>query len=262
MDNAYKDEFFLAGIQLADLASTISQKYFRSAIDVNSKQDSSPVTLVDQKIERSLRDWLKVNYPQHGIVGEEYAGEDVQAKYTWVIDPIDGTISFATGKPIFSTLIALLEDNNPVIGIIDQPISNERFIGVINSGAWVNGKKMTTSSQTQVAHARLNATTPYMFKTELEQKKFDLLRRNVSITGFGGDGYAYGLLADGHIDIIMEADLKFYDVAAVKTIIEESGGIITDWSGNHINQQNFVGQCLACCNKQLHESVLEIINQV
>ncbi|MDQ5920547.1 MAG: inositol-phosphate phosphatase / L-galactose 1-phosphate phosphatase / histidinol-phosphatase [Pseudomonadota bacterium] len=261
MQEAFGDEFFVAGIQLADLASEITRKYFREKLDVKHKSDCHPVTIVDQKVEQSLREWLTVNYPDHGIIGEEYAAQNILAKYTWTIDPIDGTVAFATGKPVFATLIALLEDGVPMLGIIDQPIINERFIGVRGSGAWVNGKKMTTSNQSVLSKARLNATTPYMFKTDEDRDAFQRLHRQVNITGWGGDAYAYGLLADGHIDIILEADLGFYDVAALRPIIEESGGIITDWDGNNISHENFDGKCLACANSQLHEAVLKTIKE-
>lgn len=260
MEKAFKDEFFLAGIQLAEIASEISKKYFRNPVKIEHKSDCSPVTIADQEIEISLRTWIKNNYPDHGVIGEEYANQDKKALYTWVLDPIDGTIAFACGKPTFATLIALLENENPEIGIIDQPIIEDRFIAVVGNGAWLNGKKLATSKEQHISKARLNATTPYMFKNEVERQKFEHLRRNVDITGFGGDAYSYGLLADGHIDIIMEADLGFYDVAALKPIIEESGGVITDWQGRPISTKNFSGQCLASANAKLHDAALKIIN--
>jgi histidinol phosphatase-like enzyme (inositol monophosphatase family) len=260
MEQAFRDEFFLAGIQLAELASDISKKYFRQSLNIERKtDDNSPVTIADKKIEASLRAWIKDNYPDHGIIGEEYDSENKNAQYTWVIDPIDGTVAFACGKPTFTTLISLLENDLPQIGIIDQPILEDRFVGVVGQGSWLNGKKLVTSKVTELSNVRLNATTPYMFKSSLEQEKFALLRDRVKLTGFGGDAYSYGLLADGHIDVIMEADLHFYDVAALKPIIEASGGVITDWYGNKINQHTFNGQCLASANLKLHEAVLKVI---
>ena len=260
MEKAFQDEFFLAGIQLAEIASEISKKYFRSSLKIEQKSDLSPVTIADQEIETNLRSWIKVNYPEHGVIGEEYSGQNKQAKYTWVLDPIDGTVAFACGKSTFATLIALLDEDVPEIGIIDQPIVEDRFIAVAGSGAWLNGRKLRTSNIENIGEAKLNATTPYMFKTTDEQHKFDVLRRQVRITGFGGDAYSYGLLADGHIDIIMEADLGFYDVAALKPVIEQSGGVITDWQGRSISSKNFSGQCLATANSKLHDAVLKIIN--
>ena len=261
MEKAYTNEFFLAGVQLADLAAEISKKYFREPLTVETKDHEYPVTVADREIELCLRAWIKETYPDHGVIGEEFAHEDRVCKYTWVIDPIDGTVAFACGKPVFTTLIALLEDGKPVLGIIDQPIVGDRLIGVQGAGAWINGKKLITGTQQNIADARLNATTPYMFKTTVEQTKFARLQKEVKLTSWGGDAYAYGLLADGHIDVIMEADLEYYDVAALRIIIEESGGVITDWTGNPITHNDFSGQCLASANKTLHEKALSIINQ-
>ena len=260
MEKAFRDEFFLAGIKLAELASDITRDYFRKPLNIESKTyDHSPVSIADKKIEESLRAWIKNNYPSHGIIGEEYLCQNKTEKYTWVIDPIDGTVAFLCGKPTFTTLIALLENDTAQIGLIDQPILEDRFIGVTGCGAWLNGKKLVTSDISLLADARLNATTPYMFKAEIEQQKFSLLKGQVKLTGFGGDAYSYGLLANGHIDLIMEADLHFYDVAALIPVIEESGGVITDWSGNKITPKSFCGQCLAASNQRLHEAALRII---
>lgn len=260
MDKAFGDEFFLAGIQLADLAAEITCKYFRGKVDIEYKLNCHPVTAVNHKVEQSLRQWIKDNYPEHGIISEEYLAQNKIAQYTWTIDPIDGVVAFVTGKPTFSTLIALLENGSPVLGIIDQPINNERFIGVIGSGAWINGKKMATSTEDKLSHSRLSVATPDMFKTSQERNIFEQLRQQVSITSWGGDAYAYGLLADGYIEVILETDLGFYDVAPLIPIIEESGGIITNWCGENISPENFNGKCLACANPKLHEAVLKIIN--
>ena len=260
MEKAFQDEFFLAGIQLAELASDISRKYFRKPVTIESKtHDHSPVSIADKQIEEKLRAWIKENYPAHGVIGEEYLSQNNKAKYTWVIDPIDGTVAFLCGKPTFTTLIALLENDTPQLGLIDAPMLGDRFIGVTEKGAWLNGKKLKTSDVKVLTNARLNATTPYMFKTPIEQSKFGLLKDQVKLTSFGGDAYSYGLLASGHIDIIMEADLGFYDVAALIPVITESGGVITDWNGNKITSDNFCGQCLATANIELHEAVLKII---
>lgn len=261
MDQVFSDEFFLAGVQLADLAAVISKKYFREPLKIYEKEHDYPVTVADREIEQCLRNWIRENYPTHGVIGEEFANENHISEYTWVIDPIDGTISFATGKPLFTTLIALLKDNEPVLGIIDQPILDDRFIGVKGQGAWLNGNKLKTKTSQRLADARLNATTPYMFKTADKRAKFEKLRNEVRITSWGGDAYAYGLLAAGQIDVVMESDLEYYDVAALKVIIEESGGVFTNWAGKPITYQNFAGECLASANKSLHSECLKIINK-
>lgn len=244
---------------LADEAAQISRKYFRQAITITSKENQSPVTIADREIELRLRELIKQYYPSHGIIGEEFANHETQAEFCWVLDPIDGTVAFSTGKPTFTTLVALLRDGVPVLSVIDQAISRERFSAVAQNGTWLNGVKLRTSKQTEVANVRLNATTPLMFTTAYERDAFERVRSKVRLTAFGGDAYAFGLLAAGHIDIIMEAELQYYDIAALMPVIESAGGVISDWQGKPLNRE-FNGQVLASANTELHNKILQIIN--
>lgn len=244
---------------LADEAAQISRKYFRQAITIDSKDNKSPVTIADREIELRLRELIKQHYPSHGIIGEEFANQDTQAEFCWVLDPIDGTVAFSTGKPTFTTLVALLHNGVPLLSIIDQAISKERFSGIANHGAWLNNANLQTSLQIEVANVRLNATTPLMFTTTYERNAFERVRSRVRLTAFGGDAYAFGLLAAGHIDVIMEAELQFYDVAALIPVIEGAGGVISDWQGKPLNRE-FNGQVLASANAEVHNKILKIIN--
>ncbi|AUR52664.1 inositol monophosphatase family protein [Aquella oligotrophica] len=244
---------------LADEAGKISKKYFRNKIEIETKSGEYPVTIADREVELHLRSLICTNYPDHRIIGEEFANHDGNSEYTWVIDPIDGTVGFSTGKPTYTTLIALLKKDSPMYGIIDQPINQERFSGKTGEKAYLNRQIISTAEQSVLNNARLNATTPYMFTTDYEQSKFELLRKQVRVTSFGGDAYAFGLLAAGHIDIIMEADLQYYDIAALIPIITAAGGIISDWQGKTLTK-DFNGQCLACANLQLQQQVLNLIN--
>jgi len=244
---------------LADEAGKISTKYFRNQIDIETKSGEYPVTIADREVELHLRSLILTHYPEHRIIGEEFANQDGSSEYTWVIDPIDGTVAFSTGKPTYTTLIALLENDLPRYGIIDQPVSSERFSGKAGEKAYLNEKVISTAEQAIINKARLNATTPYMFTMDYERTKFELLRKQVRVTSFGGDAYAFGLLAAGHIDIIMEADLQYYDIAALMPIISAAGGLITDWQGNPLTK-DFNGQCLACANHELQQQVLNLIN--
>lgn len=258
MNQICPDELYNAAINLANIAATISKKYFRTELIVDTKIGNYPVTVADSQIEEVLRYWINEHYPTHGIIGEELANQEAQSEYTWVIDPIDGTTAFTTGKPTFTTLIALLKDNQPILGIIDQAIINERFIGTMHQGSWLNDKQLQTNNVVTLNLARLNATTPFMFNAK-EYATFNKLAQQVKLTAWGGDAYAYALLASGYIDVILESDLKYYDVAALLPIVQMSGGIISDWHGNPITPE-FNGQCLACANLQLHNQVLELIN--
>lgn len=258
MPNAYNEFLSFAGF-LADEAAMISRRYFRQSLIIDNKTNNTPVTLADREIEMHLRQLIKEHYPLHGIIGEEFTNQCAQSEYTWVLDPIDGTVAFSCGKPTFTTLIALLENNQPLLSIIDQSISRERFVGVNASGSYLNDEKITTSEIVRLSDVRLNATTPYMFKTSKEWESFDLLKQEVKLVSFGGDAYSFALLAAGHIDVIMEADLQYYDVAALIPVINSAGGVISDWQGNALTP-DFNGQCLACANITLQQRVLAILN--
>jgi inositol-phosphate phosphatase/L-galactose 1-phosphate phosphatase/histidinol-phosphatase len=285
-----QDELLTFALFLADTAAVISRRYFRHNLSIDTKAGNFPVTQADREIEATLRRLINEKYPSHAIIGEEYESKVGSDDYAWVIDPIDGTVAFTTGKPTFTTLIALTKNGKAVFGIIDQPISRERFIGVDNYGAYLTvgaSTKITTvqtdgpdskqalpvvpisllstfnlplktSQINSLSQARLNATTPYMFNPE-EMVWFNKLKDNVRVCSWGGDAYAYALLASGHIDLIMESQLQYYDVAAVAPIIEASGGIISTWQGEPITPQ-FTGQCLASANYELHNLALKIIN--
>lgn len=258
----FNDELFLFAMRLADAAAEISCRYFRQNIVIDSKFGNFPVTQADLEIESALRSMIKVKYPRHTIIGEEYAADLGDAdEYSWVIDPIDGTVAFTTGKPTFTTLIALTKNNKPILGIIDQAISKERFIGINDLGAYqlqnTNYQMIKSSKIKDLSSARLNATTPYMF-TESEMHKFNQLKNKVKVCAWGGDAYAYAMLASGHIDLIMESQLQYYDVAALAPIIAASGGIISTWNGEPVTP-DFRGQILASANQELHDEALNII---
>lgn len=244
--------------QLADATGEIARHYFRQAPSMDFKSAHDPVTKADLAIEAMLRELITKHYPDHGIQGEEYANRAPNSRYSWILDPIDGTRAFACGKPSFTTLIALWEDDKPVLGIIDQPITKERWVGLQGQKTLLNQQICIASPLPLLAQARLNCTTPDMFVTEPSRQLFNLIKDQAGITAYGGDAYAYGLLAAGQIDIIVEADLKFYDVAALIPIIEGAGGIITDWQGNKITP-HFNGQCIACANAILWQQVMKIL---
>lgn len=244
---------------LADNAAIISRKHFRQPLMIKTKANHSPVTIADCAIELKLRELIHHYYPQHGIIGEEFANAATTNEYCWVLDPIDGTVAFTSGKPTFTTLIALLQHEQPVLSVIDQPIIGERFSALTGAAAYLNATQCLTSSQVMsLEQARLNATTPAMFTTSGEQDKFNKLQQSVKLTSFGGDAYGFALLAAGHIDIIMEANLEYYDVAALIPLVGASGGIISDWQGKPLTR-DFNGQCLASANQQLHHQVLNLI---
>ncbi|MDD2876118.1 MAG: inositol monophosphatase family protein [Acidiphilium sp.] len=214
----------------ADAAGGVIHRYFRATLGVETKGDDSPVTLADQGAEAAIRAILHAHCPDHAIIGEEMGGT-ATGRYTWMIDPIDGTRAFITGRPIFATLIALLDDGVPILGLIDQPITGERWLAH-NNALHFTGPHGTPGTRRigTIADAELSCTSPEMF-SPAQHANFQTLAAACRRVTYGGDAYAYGLLALGQIDIIAEADLKPWDWAALVPVIEAAGGSVTDWHG-------------------------------
>ncbi len=219
----------LAG-RLADAGGAIARRYFRSGIAVETKADASPVTVADREAERAMRALIEAAYPDHGIIGEEHGAVRTDAAYVWVIDPIDGTRSFISGVPLFGTLIALLRDGVPILGLIDQPVLGERWLGAAGRPTTFNGAPARTRACDELAKAILFATSPDIF-TGADRGAYERLSSAAYVTRHGADCYAYGLLASGHVDLVVEASLKPHDFCALVPVIAGAGGIITDWNG-------------------------------
>ncbi|GAB3438413.1 histidinol-phosphatase [Insolitispirillum peregrinum] len=216
--------------QLADTAGAVIRQYFRTPVAIDDKADESPVTIADRQAEQVMRDLVQANFPDHGIIGEEHGTLNGEAEWVWVFDPIDGTKAFITGKPSFGTLICLLHRGTPVLGVLDQPITRERWIGVDGQGTTLNGAPLRVRACDAVEKAALYSTDPSMFKGDA-WPAYQRLAETVKLRRFGSDCYAYGLLAAGFVDLVCEADLKLYDFAALIPIIREAGGLVTDWQG-------------------------------
>lgn len=253
---------------LADLSAPIARKYFRTPNGEIVKEDKSPVTLADREIEEVLRAEIAKKFPEHGIIGEEFGNTNQDYDYQWIIDPIDGTSSFIIGRPTFGTLIALAYKGKVKIGIINQPISNERWLGVENEGgkqgAWLNGKAIKSRNCGEIKNAIISTTSQFFFE-ENDLKKFENIASQAKYQRFGGvvygaDCYAYALLASGFIDIIIEPSLKIYDYAALIPIIKMSGGFIGDWQGNEIQLES-EGKIIACGSKAIYEEVVKIMKK-
>jgi len=179
------------------------------------------------------------------------------ADYVWVLDPIDGTKAFITGLPIFGTLIALLHRGKPVLGIIDQPILGERWLGVAGERSTFNGKAIQVRDCRDLDHAYMYSTAPLMFTGEWEQRHAALTQR-VKLFRWGGDCYAYGLLASGHVDLVVENSLKLYDFAALVSVVKGAGGLITDWQGRELDI-NSDGSVLAAGDPAVHRAASAVL---
>lgn len=242
---------------LATGVRQVSRRWFRHTLQVDTKADESPVTIADREVEAALRRHIAERFPEHGILGEELGRSHVDAEYVWSLDPIDGTRSFITGHPLWGTLIALLHRGTPVLGVIDMPVLDERWIGIAGEPTRLNGARCHTSDRRRLADASLYSTSPDLFR-DLESVAFERLSRAVHMRRFGGDCYSYALLASGHVDLVLETDLQPYDYLALTPVIEGAGGTITDWSGRALDMRSD-GRVLAAANAELHAQALAVV---
>jgi inositol-phosphate phosphatase / L-galactose 1-phosphate phosphatase / histidinol-phosphatase len=244
---------------LADASGASIRLYFRAAFGLESKADATPVTLADRAAEAAIREILERERPNDGIIGEEYGPVREGAVRQWVIDPIDGTTSFIAGRPIFGTLIALMQDGWPVLGVIDQPILGERWIGATGHATTFNCKTIRTRRCTDLKDAILATTGPSYF-TDHEGEHFMALAAKTAHRRliWGGDCYNYALLASGHIDLVVESGLKLHDLAALVPVVEGAGGMMCDWSGEPLSASS-KGDVIALGDPARLEEVLEAL---
>jgi myo-inositol-1(or 4)-monophosphatase len=251
--------------EAADAAGAAILPFFRAELTIEHKAGDrpfDPVTAGDRAGEQAIRALLSRKAPFHAVFGEEFGGQATLAHspYRWVIDPIDGTRGFILGLPTWGTLIALEKDGVPIMGLMDQPYVGDRFFSD-GSAAWHRRpgeapRRLRTRATTDLAAAHLAATSPDIFSDAHEHAVFETMRTRVRDTRFGTDCYAYCLLAAGLIDIVVEAGLKPYDVAALVPVIEHAGGHITTWTGEPAHAG---GRIIAASNDHLHRAALDLI---
>lgn len=242
---------------LADHVRPLSRKWFRHPLSIDTKADESPVTQADREVEAALRKAIAQHYPQHGIFGEEFGALHAEAEQVWSLDPIDGTRAFISGNPLWGTLLALLHQGRPVLGLIDIPMLQERWIGAAGSPTRLNGEICQASACTELRDAILYATSPDIFEGA-ELAAFDALTDAARMRRYGGDCYSYGLLASGHVDLVVEAGLQPYDYLALMPVIEGAGGVITDWSGQPLSLES-QGRVVAAATPQLHHQAMRVL---
>ncbi|KAH1244080.1 Bifunctional phosphatase IMPL2, chloroplastic [Glycine max] len=258
------NHFAEVGNKVADAAGEIIRKYFRKNFDVIHKHDLSPVTIADQSAEEAMVSIILDSFPSHAIYGEEngWRCKEKNTDYVWVLDPIDGTKSFITGKPVFGSLVALLQNGTPILGIIDQPVLRERWIGITGKRTTLNGQEISTRTCADLSQAYLYTTSPHLFSGDAE-KAFIRVRSKVKIPLYGCDCYAYALLSSGFVDLVVESGLKPYDFLALIPVIEGAGGVITDWKGDKLFWEVSPLSIPTCFNvvaagdKQIHQQALD-----
>ena len=242
--------------QLADVARRIAVRHFRTPLAVTRKSDGSPVTVADKEIESEMRRMIRAAFPRHAIRGEEFAAEG-SGEFTWVLDPIDGTKSFITGFPLFGSLIALLQGERPVLGVVEAPALAERWVGCEGRPTLFNGREARTSARRALGDAVVYTTTAETFDSE-ERPRFEALGARAALRRYGGDCYLYGMLASGSCELVIEVQLKPHDFMAVVPVVEGAGGRISDWRGAPLTTASN-GRVVAAANETLwREAVAEL----
>jgi len=241
--------------QLADAAAKAILPYFRTDIPVEDKGGArfDPVTAADRQAEQAMRSMIRARYPEHGILGEEEGLHEGSCGLTWVLDPVDGTRAFICGLPLWGTLIALNDGCAPVLGVMNQPFTGERYLGT-PQGAWRNGVPVRTRHCASLASATLMCTSPELFESPAQRAAFDALAAEARLLRFGGDCYAYCMLASGFVDVVMEAGLQPYDVQALIPVVEGAGGVMTSWDGGTAQHG---GAVIACGDARLHADLMD-----
>jgi histidinol phosphatase-like enzyme (inositol monophosphatase family) len=236
--------------------------FFRTSLSIDNKStahDFDPVTEADRAAEAVMRRLIKANFPQHGIVGEEFGSEREDAEYVWVLDPIDGTKSFISGFPIWGTLIALLHKGTPVFGMMHQPFIGERFSGDSGSAHYSGStgeRKLAVRRCASLADATMFTTSPLLMNND-DRAAFGRVEQAVRLTRYGGDCYSYCMLAAGHLDLVIETELKPYDIAALIPIITGAGGVVSTWDGKPAQNG---GRIVAAGDPRVHEAAMKLLN--
>lgn len=245
--------------KLADAAREAIRPWFRSGVAVEQKDDASPVTLADREAEQAMRRILETEMPDDGIIGEEFGVREGTSGRQWVLDPIDGTAAFLAGRPIFGTLIALMVEGFPVLGVIDQAITGERWLGVAGQQTTLNGKAVHTRPCRELSDATIGTTGPHYFDDHDGDHFMALAARtNHRRMVMGGDCYNYATLATGQLDIVCEAGLKLHDFAALVPVVEGAGGVMCDWNGDPLHAGSD-GHVLALGDPARVEDVVEAL---
>lgn len=279
---------------LADVSARVIRPYFRTALSIEDKNDGDtadqasasasasaavptehpnaastvskpasyldPVTVADRAAEQAIRDGIGARYPDHGIIGEEFGTTPGAGRYSWVIDPIDGTRAFIMGYPTWGTLIGLLDGDDAILGIMNQPFTGERFWADGNASYCRIGdgdaRKLTTRPCASLGDAVFATTDPALFAAGFETDCFEAVKQRVAMTRFGGDCYAYCMLSSGLVDVVLESNLKPHDIVALIPIVESAGGRITSWDGGTAIHGDRI---LATGDARLHDKMLELL---
>ena len=252
-------EFIRVAEQLADAARPIARRYFRAGVQVDQKADNTMVTAADREIETVMRGIIGSAFPDHKICGEEQGGAVWGEGYQWVLDPIDGTLSFINGVPLFTTIVGIVKNGIPWFGLVDQPVLQDRWVGGASSPTTRNGKAARVRPCESLAKSSVYVTAPDFFDAE-ELRSIDRLTQAVKLRRYGGtDCYHYGMVASGWTDMACET-LSVYEYGAMVPIIENAGGVMTDWRGEQLSGTEY-RQVLASGDRKVHAEAVAILSK-
>jgi inositol-phosphate phosphatase/L-galactose 1-phosphate phosphatase/histidinol-phosphatase len=261
-DTPCPDAFVALAERLAETTRSIIHPYFRQPIEIAQKADQSPVTIADREAEGAMRALIAEAYPEHGMIGEEHGAERSGAAYVWILDPIDGTKRFISGHPQFGTLIGLMHDGEPILGIIDMPMMDERWIGAAGRETIKKDANGTRPARVRpcatVEQAVLYATSPHMFPGD-DFQAFERVRRHAKLPMYGGECYAYGLLSSGFVDLVIEATMEVYDYLPLVPVITGAGGVISDWQGAPLGLGSD-GRTIAAGDRRSHAAAITMLH--
>ncbi|MFT5112084.1 MAG: inositol-phosphate phosphatase/L-galactose 1-phosphate phosphatase/histidinol-phosphatase [Parasphingorhabdus sp.] len=247
--------------RFADISRSIIREEIYLPREVEVKSDATPVTPIDKKVERALRAEIEKTFPEHGIVGEEYDTVHQDSDYVWVLDPIDGTMAFIAGLPTFSTLIALTWRGSPILGVMDSPITEERWIGVDGVGTTLNGKTISSRPCQSLDKAFTHTSSPLYFEPSASDlAAYNRFKNAVQFLIFGGGCHAFGRVAHGYIDVAIETAHDIHDYMALVPIVSNAGGVISDWQGNPLTLSSG-SRFIASGNQLVHNQALEVLGK-
>lgn len=245
-------------LELADLTRSVSLRYFRNEFVTDTKSDATPVTIADRECERLMRERIRAVFPEHGIIGEEHGSEQPGASHVWVLDPIDGTKAFISGRPLFGALIALCRDGRPVLGVVDCPAVDDRWVGIEGRPTTHNDMPCCARRCGRLEDALMYSTSPYMFGGN-DAEAFERLRGRVKYSLFGGDCHNYGLAASGWIDLVVEAQMSVHDWAAIVPVAEGAGARISDWQGRPLTFESD-GRVIMAGDERAHSAAVDLLH--
>jgi histidinol phosphatase-like enzyme (inositol monophosphatase family) len=255
----FTENLIATALSIVRQASVTSRGFFRAAVGVEFKADESPVTIADKTVEAEIRSALEAAFPGDGILGEEHGVQGDMSGAMWVVDPIDGTRSFISGNPLFGMLLGLVRGGVPVLGIVGMPALEEVYCGVPGQGAQLNGAKITTSDKTRLSGAILYINEGDKIFRDHAQV-FERLCAAGQTRRMAYDCYPHALLAAGHVDVVVDYDLKPFDFLPVTALVQAAGGVMTDWQGGALDF-NSDGRVVSAATPQLHAQILALLNE-